>query len=137
MNDANDFWKDAEVIHGYSRAQAIEDGVLVDLMQGETGELVKEAGFKFPIAMTATAFGQWIEPSENDQREGQSIAGRLWDMLFLLRHAIKGAKAGSDQLAFSFIVRKDGRQHTARLKSICGPGDQGEPVLTIMLPDED
>ncbi|MDQ7842096.1 MAG: hypothetical protein RDU83_13910 [bacterium] len=24
-----------------------------------------------------------------------------------------------------------------RLKCICGPGDQGEPVLTAMLPEED
>lgn len=55
----------------------------------------------------------------------------------MLRYAIKGARAGRDQLLFSFIVRKDSRQHTARLKSVCGPGDQGEPVLTVMLPDED
>ncbi len=24
-----------------------------------------------------------------------------------------------------------------RLKAVCGPGDQGEPVITVMLPDED
>jgi hypothetical protein len=24
-----------------------------------------------------------------------------------------------------------------RLKALCGPGDQGEPVVTVMLPDED
>jgi hypothetical protein len=23
------------------------------------------------------------------------------------------------------------------LKAICGPGDDGEPVLTVLLPDED
>ena len=26
---------------------------------------------------------------------------------------------------------------SVQLKSICGPGDSGEPVITIMLPDED
>jgi len=26
---------------------------------------------------------------------------------------------------------------TTDLKAICGPSDNGEPVLTIMLPDED
>jgi hypothetical protein len=137
MNDGNDIWRDAEIIHGYSRAQAIEDGVLVDLMQTETRGLVREAGFKFPIAMTATAFFEWINPSDKDRAEGQSINGRLWDMLTMLRHAIKGAKPGADQLLFSFIVRKDGRQHTARLKSMCVPGDDAAPVLTFMLPDED
>jgi len=24
-----------------------------------------------------------------------------------------------------------------RLKAVCGPGDEGEPVITVMLPDED
>ena len=42
------FWDDAEVISSYSRAQAIEDGVLVDV-----STVAKEAGIKFPVAMTA------------------------------------------------------------------------------------
>jgi len=29
------------------------------------------------------------------------------------------------------------RHETVKLKAICGPGDQGEPVLTIMMPHED
>lgn len=37
-----------EPIGAYTRRQAIEDGVLVDLMQAETVALVREAGFKFP-----------------------------------------------------------------------------------------
>jgi hypothetical protein len=24
-----------------------------------------------------------------------------------------------------------------RLKAVCGPGDQGEPVITVMMPNED
>ena len=34
----------------------------------------------------------------------------------------------------------DNRQRTpplVRLKAHCGPGAQGQPVLTVMLPDED
>ena len=42
-----------EPIARYTRRQAIEDGVLVDLMQPETVGFVREAGFKFPVAMTA------------------------------------------------------------------------------------
>ena len=48
-------FEEADLIHSYSRKQAIEDGVLVDLMQPGLVELVKEAGFRFPIAMTSTA----------------------------------------------------------------------------------
>jgi hypothetical protein len=29
------------------------------------------------------------------------------------------------------------RAPLVRLKALCGPGDQGEPVVTVMLPDED
>jgi hypothetical protein len=28
-------------------------------------------------------------------------------------------------------------EKTATLRAVCGPGDQGEPVITIMLPWED
>ena len=40
-------WKDAEIIAAYSRRDALEDGVLVDL-----SDLAREAGFKFPLAVT-------------------------------------------------------------------------------------
>ena len=49
-----------EPINVYTRRQAIEDGVLVDLMQPETAGLVREAGFKFPVAMTAGAFAATV-----------------------------------------------------------------------------
>ena len=29
------------------------------------------------------------------------------------------------------------RHVAVELKAVCGPGDKGEPVVTIMLPDED
>ena len=39
------------VIFSYTRAQAIEDGVLVDLTaDGKTKQLVREAGFGVPVA---------------------------------------------------------------------------------------
>lgn len=44
-----------EVIFTYTRKQAIEDGVLVDLMQDEMAKLVREAGFRIPIVMTSAA----------------------------------------------------------------------------------
>ena len=44
-DDANPF---GEVIFGYTRRQAIDDGVLVDVT-----EMAREAGFSWPFAMTA------------------------------------------------------------------------------------
>src|ERR1019366_6309710 len=45
-----------EVISSYSRAQAIEDGVFVDV-----SATAKEAGIKFPVAMTRTVWGKYAE----------------------------------------------------------------------------
>jgi hypothetical protein len=41
---------------------------------------------------------------------------------------------------FALHVRNDSRERTpplVRLKALCGPGDDGEPVVTVMLPNED
>ena len=59
-----------DVISSYGRAQAIEDGVLVDLMQPETVGAVKEAGFRYPVAMTVAAFSDAICPIDEDLPPG-------------------------------------------------------------------
>ena len=40
-------FENADVIHRYTRAQAIEDGTLVDVT-----ETAREAGWRFPVATT-------------------------------------------------------------------------------------
>jgi hypothetical protein len=45
-----------------------------------------------------------------------------------------------DRLTFGVHVRNDNRGRTpplVRLKAVCGSGDDGAPVVTIMTPDED
>ena len=48
-------------------------------------------------------------------------------------------KGGSgDRLLFQVIFLQTPRRRVVvTLKSVCGPGDHAEPVLTIMLPGED
>ena len=127
------FWDDAEVISTYTRAQALEDRVLVDV-----SEMAKEAGIKFPVALNATVWGQYVEVPEG--LTGQDEAGRLWDILWMFRCA--AAKFDGSTLLFKLHVRNHNRERLDRrdlvtLKAECEPGDCGEPVLTIMLPDED
>ena len=55
---------DAEIISRYTRAQAIEDGILVDMTVEPFGDLAREAGLKWPIAMTATAFNEFVAGCE-------------------------------------------------------------------------
>jgi len=131
-------WKDADVVSSYSRAEAIEDGVLVDMMQGELGALAGEAGFVFSIAMTETAFSRFVALTPAAVRAGNDMNGRWWDILVMLKREIKIAKRGTSELLFNFRCVVDRIQPTpCVLKSVCGPGDHGEPVITIMLPEED
>jgi hypothetical protein len=124
------FWDDAEIIYAYTRAQALEDGVLVDV-----SEMAREAGIRFPVALTATVYGKYVEVPEGVIAQDET--GRLWDILWMLRLA---ANKGGDTVLFRLHVRNDNSDRTpplVTLKAVCGPGDQGEPVITIMLPDED
>ena len=72
MNTKNPF-DDAPVIFSYTRARAIEDGVLVDL-----SEWARETGFKVPVACTAAVWHGHIVPPEGTRELGQSERGRGW-----------------------------------------------------------
>ncbi len=124
------------IIFSYTRADAIADGVLVDLgAQPETASVVREAGFKLPIAMTSAAYGALI--GFGDLPAGQSVSGRLWDVLMVLRSMIRRLPDGADRVDFSVSVWDGTSLGDVAAWCHCGPGDNGEPVLTIMLPGED
>ena len=123
-------------IAAYTRRQAIEDGVLVDLMQPQTVGLVREAGFKFPVAMTAGAFAATVAEIAQPLPAGQDIRGRLWDVLQVLRWAMR-TTGNTDRVTFRVSVWNGSRSEEVKLWSLCGPGDDGEPVITIMLESED
>lgn len=129
-----------DVIFSYSRAQAIQDGVLVDL-----SEWASQTGFTIPVACT-TAVWNWITPPDRARGLGQDERGRGHDVLWMLFCAIRRLSRPSsapkgdqaDLVHYKVIFQQaPGRDETVRLKAVCGPGDQGEPVITIMLPDED
>lgn len=118
------------VIYQYSRAQAIEDGMLIDVT-----EKAREAGITIPTAVTAAVWERCVAVPE--KAEGQDEIGRLWDVLTVLRFTILRSRGGS-QVNFTVAVRNDARRpRPVPLKAICGPGDSGEPVITIMMPEED
>ena len=126
------------VISTYSREQAIEDGVLIDATT-----MAHEAGFKWPVALTHAAWCDCVAWSEVDNQNQvyQDESGRLWDVLFMASQAIRTASDSDNQLNFSLCrVLRNGQSQQAEevtLKLIVGPGDQGEPVVTILMPNED
>ena len=120
-----------EVIHSYSRAEAIQDGVLVDV-----SEMANEAGIRYPVAVTRELQDTYIVPDPRSIPLGQSESGRLWDVLFMFRMAATRSSDSIMLFQLYFIV-KERQRRLVSLKAVCGPGDTPEPVITIMLPHED
>ena len=123
-----------DVIYSYTREQAIADGVLIDV-----SKMAKEAGIKFPVALTSAVWHEYILPGEKLKNYAQSEDGRLWDALWMFRCSAR--KNASDIMYFDLYFLMNGNdnpeQKLVTLKAVCGPGDNGEPVITIMKPDED
>ena len=63
------------VIHAYTRAQAIKDGVLVDVSTTAT-----EAGIRIPTAVTAAVHDRYVAVPE-ELKGQQDQAGRSWDLV--------------------------------------------------------
>jgi hypothetical protein len=133
MTDKNPF-ANAPLVYTYSRAQAIEDGVLIDVTA-----TAEEAGIRFPTAVTAALWETVVATPEAARRHGESDEGRLWDVLWILRVVIREmADAKSDAVYFSVLATNEkGRKVEHRLYAKCGPGDSGEPVVTVMMVGED
>ena len=133
-----------KVIHKYTRADAITDGVLVDADSIEAG-ICASGGFSVPVAFTRATWAdtvEWNEDTETDKSSctGQSETGRLWDVLTMARVAARNS-GHACRVNFQVLriasVGKSTRPTLADLVLHIGPDDEGEPVITIMGRDED
>lgn len=134
------FW--GEPISVYTRAQALDDGTLCDLTP-----IAPRYGFKIPMACTSGVWHalEWSEADEarKDDATGQTTEGRLHDVLSLAAMAAVAAakQDGGSTVYFDVLLVPRGggvtRALTQNFILVVGPGDQGEPVLTLMLPGED
>ena len=126
-----------DVIYSYTRAQALEDGYLVDV-----SEMAREAGFKLNTVLTRTVWNDCVEWDDDDSKRQtyQDQDGRLWDVLFMASNSARMNPNSSQILYQLYRVPRGGRGKRAKLVTLklhIGPGDQGEPVITIMMPNED
>ena len=134
------FW--GEPISVYTRAQALDDGTLCDLTP-----IAPRYGFKIPMACTSGVWHtlEWNEGDEarKDNATGQTTEGRLHDVLSLAGLAAREAARNEPTSTVYFdvlMVPRSGSVSVALTQQfilVVGPGDQGEPVLTLMLPGED
>jgi len=121
------------VIYAYTRAQAVADGVQV-----EVTKTAKEAGISFPVFLTRTVFDAYVAVPPDVQ--GQDEAGRLWDIVWMLRFAIIRSHGHGDRVPVALYVRNDNhRAKLVKLIATCGPLDMDDPqpAITVMMPDED
>ena len=126
------------VVSTYTRAQAIEDGFLVDV-----SDTAREAGFKIPVAVSRTVWDRLVALPEG-YRGFQDERGRLWDVLWMARHYALRA-SGSDRVTMCVLVRdirkdlRDSHRPPRRHFPVVaiGSGDDGSPAITVMFPEDD
>ena len=121
------------VIYSYTRAQAVADGVQV-----EVTKTAQEAGIKYPLFLTRAVFDKYVAVPPDVT--GQDEAGRLWDVVWMTRFAILRSRPGCDRIPVAFYVRNDNRAaRLVKLIATCGALDidDPQPAITILMPDED
>lgn len=128
---------DFVLIHRYTRAEAIEDGVLIEVTP--TGF---EAGFKLSLCLTSGAWVECVTWTRKGKGLGQDEHGRLWDVITQAARAARMPRNRDlDRVPFTVLrIPNEGQGRTPRPVQLVlhiGPGDNAEPVLTIMLPNED
>jgi len=115
------------MIFSYTRAQAISDGVLIDISIEAAG-----MGFRYHTVITA-ALCSTLEKIPRDS--GQDFRGRLHDVLYMAKLGIKKANPEDDRVEFALYLDGHMRELTHLLIHV-GPGDTAEPVLTIGYPSD-
>ena len=142
MNDFNDM----KIISTYTTKEAVADGFLVRVADGQS----KEAGIKYPVYMTKAVWDKYVEVHKGMEGE-QDISGRLWDVLWMFMNAAK--RSSSSLMMFKFNCRlsdkgdweqnekMDGDRltRTITLKSVIQGQDFDDPTpaIFIMKPGED
>jgi hypothetical protein len=106
-----------EIISAYTRAQAIDDGFLVDVSSYSKGL------FKVPVATTRTVYEKLTDNGKKD------VTTTLFLLLLTLKKLIRAGEGDGEQLDFTF--------NRISLKALSHGGDNGEHVITIMFPHED
>lgn len=122
-----------DVLSTYTRAQAIEDGILVDGNVGDLGEVTVQH-YKYPVAMTASVYGI-MERAVANEKYMNDLKGVWHDILWMSR--VNSRQISPYERHFIVIITGAGRQRNWEFKIVAGAGDSGEPVYTIMLPWED
>lgn len=121
-----------ELISVFTRADAFSDGILCDV-----SKIAGEEGFKVPVALTRAAYLS-LEPSEEERSRGDDLRGRLHDLFWVMSQALRRKSyVEASRIDFQLNLLQDGKHVSLPFRALLHPGDRGEPVITILLPNED
>lgn len=121
-----------EFVYQYTRAEATQDGALINL----SGKFPEECHlYRYPVACTAAVWSL-IEQATSDRKHGNTAAGVVWDIMTMSQQGVF-FRPDAQTALFNVIITGTGRKQIHTMKAVCHPGDNMEPVITIMLPRED
>lgn len=113
----------------YTRAQALEEGLLMDIT-----ELAKNFGIKIPTAVTVDVFVHCIlAETKEGEPDHQEMSDRLVTMLLSFTSALlKEPDLG--KAAEVTLHGQLGEEPHQPIQAKLHGGDEGEPVMTFMFP---
>lgn len=117
-----------EPISIYTRAQALEDGVLVDVTPMSRGI------FKIPVALTTSLWADLSNVPEPENSDSHLEARTREVLKAAAEHG--RAKNVTDRVSFPLLLQVGKELKSLDLLAVSGPGDQGEHVLTIGFPGD-
>lgn len=132
--NAPDMSDNFKFIRMYSQTEAIRNGVLINLSA------------RFPVESQA-AYGEmsvvctdsvWalIQCAAENQNTRIGANAVVRDVLQMSLHGI-GTETGTSVRSFNVAISSAASSTSYQLKCHLGHGDNGDPVVTILMPDED
>ena len=133
MNDA--LFSDDDIIHSYSRKEAIEDGFQVDANIGDLAEVSKQH-FKWPVFMSRRVF-DLMEKAVNNPHWANDYKGVWHDILWMSKTRYREIDEGTRE--FQVIIRGAGKRSIYTMVTDVFPMDidDAQPVIYISLKGED
>ncbi len=108
-----------------ARQRAIDRGALLDVSR-----LAKCEGYLIPVALTAAVVERYVLVPDDDAWDDEKV--RVWDILQTLAHSIRRLP----QEEHYFVWVEPNEPKSVWLKAVVGQGEKAEPVMTIMLPEQ-
>jgi hypothetical protein len=111
--------------------------MLVDVTEWASAQTGFHGGFTVPVALTH-ALWTAVEAIPERLAGVADVRGRAHDVLWMASLAARGAaRRGVSASEFLVILPRRGeRRRNVALRIEIGPGDAGEPVVTIGLPSD-